>query len=275
MKIKEILKIGNKKILNITEPKLKLRLLISKILNKPKEFLITHSEEELNKIQESKILEGLEKLANNVPIQYIINEQEFMGIKFYVDENVLIPQPDTEILVEQIIKDCKNTNKKILDLCTGSGCIAISIKKYIPQTEIFASDISLKALEVAKKNAKQNNTDINFIESDLFQNINNEKFDMIVSNPPYIKQDVIKCLDKEVQNEPYIALDGGKDGLNFYRKIIKEAYEYLTNDGKIYLEIGYDQKEDLIDLYNKDGRYKDIKCIKDLANNDRVIVIEK
>lgn len=275
MKIKEILKIGNEKLSNVTEANLKLRLLISKIIDKPKEFLITHNEEEITKIQGNKILEGIEKLANNIPIQYIINEQEFMGIKFFVDENVLIPQPDTEILVEQVIKNCKDANKKILDLCTGSGCIAISLKKYIPQVKIFASDISSKALEIAKKNAKQNNTEINFIESDLFQNINNEKFDIIASNPPYIKQDVIKSLDKEVQNEPNIALNGGKDGLDFYRKIIKESYEYLANDGKLYLEIGYDQKEDLIDLYNKDGRYKNINCIKDLANNDRVIVIEK
>ena len=163
---------------------------------------------------------------------------------------------------------------KILDLCTGSGCIAISLKHYLSQAEIFASDISEKALNIAQNNAKQNNTEINFIKSDLFQNIQ-DKFDIIVSNPPYIKTDIIKTLDEEVQNEPIIALDGGNDGLDFYKNILNEAYNYLNNEGKLYLEIGYDQKEDLINLYNNDKRYKNIECIKDLANNDRVIIIEK
>lgn len=274
MKIKEIQKIANDELKNIKEANLKIRILFSKVLNIPKEFLLAHSEDEIDDNQKEKILEGIKKLNDNIPIQYIVNEQEFMGLKFFVDENVLIPQPDTEILVEQIINDYKERKIKILDLCTGSGCIAISLKHYLPQSEIFASDISEKALNIAQNNAKQNNTEINFIKSDLFQNLQ-DKFDIIVSNPPYIKTDIIKTLDEEVQNEPIIALDGGNDGLDFYEKILKEAYNYLKDEGKLYLEIGYDQKEDLINLYKNDKRYKNIECIKDLANNDRVIIIEK
>ena len=274
MKIKEIQKIANDELKNIKEANLKIRILFSKVLNIPKEFLLAHSEDEISDNKKEEILEGIKKLNDNIPIQYIVNEQEFMGLKFFVDENVLIPQPDTEILVEQIINNYKERKIKILDLCTGSGCIAISLKHYLPQSEIFASDISEKALNIAQNNAKQNNTEINFIKSDLFQNLQ-DKFDIIVSNPPYIKTDIIKTLDEEVQNEPIIALDGGNDGLDFYEKILKEAYNYLKDEGKLYLEIGYDQKEDLINLYKNDKRYKNIECIKDLANNDRVIIIEK
>ena len=274
MKIKEIQKIANDELKNIKEANLKIRILFSKVLNIPKEFLLAHSEDEISDNKKEKTIEEIKKLNDNIPIQYIVNEQEFMGLKFFVDENVLIPQPDTEILVEQIINNYKERKIKILDLCTGSGCIAISLKHYLPQSEIFASDISEKALNIAQNNAKQNNTEINFIKSDLFQNLQ-DKFDIIVSNPPYIKTDIIKTLDEEVQNEPIIALDGGNDGLDFYEKILKEAYNYLKDEGKLYLEIGYDQKEDLINLYKNDKRYKNIECIKDLANNDRVIIIEK
>ena len=274
MKIKEIQKIANDELKNIKEANLKIRILFSKVLNIPKEFLLAHSEDEISDNQKEEILEGIKKLNDNIPIQYIVNEQEFMGLNFFVDENVLIPQPDTEILVEQIINNHRDSKIKILDLCTGSGCIAISLKHYMPKAEVWALDISEKALNIAKNNAKQNNTEINFINSDLFQNIQ-DKFDIIVSNPPYIKTDIIKTLDDEVQNEPIIALDGGNDGLDFYKKILKKAYNYLKDEGKLYLEIGYDQKEDLINLYKNDKRYKNIECIKDLANNDRVIIIEK
>ena len=271
MKIKEIQKIANDELKNIKEANLKIRILFSKVLNIPKEFLLAHSEDEIDDNQKEKILEGIKKLNDNIPIQYIVNEQEFMGLKFFVDENVLIPQPDTEILVEQIINNYKERKIKTLDLCTGSGCIAISLKHYLPQSEIFASDISEKALNIAQNNAKQNNTEINFIKSDLFQNLQ-DKFDIIVSNPPYIKTDIIKTLDEEVQNEPIIALDGGNDGLDFYEKILKEAYNYLKDEGKLYLEIGYDQKEEVIEIIENEKKYKNTYCKKDLYGNDRVIV---
>ena len=140
--------------------------------------------------------------------------------------------------------------------------------------EIVATDISMEALEVAKTNAKNNDVEIEFIESDLFENID-KKFNIIVSNPPYIKTEVIKELDVEVQNEPYLALDGGQDGLDFYRKIINNAYKYLENEGYLALEIGYDQKEDVIELIENSNKYKEIYSRKDLAENDRVIICKR
>ena len=178
-------------------------------------------------------------------------------------------------LVEEVIKIAKKINaKKFLDLCTGSGAIAVSLAKYIDRSFVTAVDISRKALNVAKLNARNNEVEdrITFVESDLFKNLKKEKYDMIVSNPPYIKREVLKKLDKEVQKEPHIALDGGYDGLDFYRKIINEADEYLKFHGYLCFEIGYDQKEDVEELIKEQGKYIDIYCKKDLCDNDRVIV---
>ena len=201
-----------------------------------------------------------------------------MGIEFYVDEKVLIPQPDTEILVEEVLKIYEknlnnkeeNNNIKILDICTGSGAIAISISKILKNVDITASDISKDALEIAKKNAINNNVEIEFIKSNMFENINN-KYNIIVSNPPYIKTDIIKTLDRQVQNEPLIALDGGEDGLEFYRILVKESKKYLKENGFICMEIGFDQKEEVEKLLI-DNNYSNIYCKKDLSENDRIVV---
>ena len=260
---------------NIEDYNLKAKLLICKLINKPKEYLIIHDKEEL---AEEKILE-IEKNINRIiegwPIQYITEHQEFMGLDFFVNENVLIPQPDTEVLVEEVINISKMIEKpRILDLCTGSGAIAVALKKYIEKANVSSSDISKDALEVAKTNAKNNNVQIEFIESDLFNNID-KKFDIIVSNPPYIKTKVIEELDVEVQNEPHLALDGGQDGLDFYRKIVNNAYKYLEDEGYLALEIGYDQKEDVISFIEKSNQYKEIYSKKDLSGNDRIIVCKR
>lgn len=277
MKINELMKVGTDilKEEEIEEPILKMRLLISSVLNKDKEYIITHGEEEIDSLKVEEIYNKIKKLEEHIPIQYITNKQEFMKLKFFVNENVLIPRSDTEILVEEIIENYKNKEVKILDLCTGSGCIAISLKKYIENSKIYAVDISKDALKVAKQNAINNGVDIKFIESDIFKNINEEKFDIIVSNPPYIKTEVINKLDKEVKKEPFIALDGGKDGLYFYKKIIEEGYKFLNENGKIFFEIGYDQKDEIINIIKNDTRYEVVKTKKDLGNNDRVIVIGK
>ena len=260
---------------NIEDYNLKTKLLICKVIDKQKEYLITHDKEELSESQMSEIKNNIAKIIEGYPIQYIISHQEFMGLDFFVNENVLIPQPDTEILVEEVINICKIKEKsKILDLCTGSGAIAVSLKKYIKQAEVSASDISKEALEVARINAKNNNTEIEFIESDLFENID-KKFDIIATNPPYIKTEVIKDLSLEVQKEPHIALDGGQDGLDFYRKIIDNAYKYLEENGCLTLEIGYDQKEEVIELIENSNQYKEIYSKKDLAGNDRIIVCKR
>ena len=260
---------------NITEPNIKSRLIMQFVLNKPREYLVVYDKEKLTLRQEVNYFKAIKKLCNGIPIQHITNRQEFMKMTFFVDENVLIPRPDTEILVEEVIKIAKKINaKKILDLCTGSGAIAISLAKYIDKSNITAVDISSKALNVAKLNAKNNEVEdrITFVESDLFKNLKKEKYDIIVSNPPYIKKEVLKKLDKEVQKEPKLALDGGYDGLDFYRKIINKAEEYLKFNGYLCFEIGYDQKEDVENLLKEQEKYINITCKKDLCDNDRVVI---
>lgn len=277
MLIKEAMRKGmiSLKTNNIQEPNLKSRLLMQYILNKPRQYMLIHDNEELTNKQEKAYLENIEKMIKGVPLQHITHSQEFMKMNFYVNENVLIPRPDTEILVEEVINIDKKINaKKILDLCTGSGAIAISLAKYIENSQITAVDISEEALRIAKLNAVNNNVEdkITFVKSDLFENIVKEKYDIIVSNPPYIKKNFIKKLDKEVQQEPYIALDGGYDGLDFYRKIISEGYQYLKFKGYLCMEIGYDQKQEVFDIIKKQEKYSNTYSKIDLGGNDRIVV---
>ena len=276
MRLQELIKYGKDKLKNnkIDDETIKAKALLKYILNVNDAYLIIHNNEIQSTEIEKKYKDLIEELAEGKPIQYITHTQEFMNLNFYVDENVLIPQPDTETLVLQTIKKIKpyeNNNIKILDLCTGSGAIAISLAKAFENqnVQVYASDISSKALEVARKNAKQNNVQINYINSDMFENIK-EKFDIIVSNPPYIETKVINKLSKDVQSEPYIALDGGKDGLKYYKIIANEYEKYLKEDGTLLLEIGYDQKQSVTELFIN----KKVECIKDLAQNDRVIIVK-
>lgn len=260
---------------NIESPKLKSRLLMQFILNKPRQYVIVNDMKQLNLGEEKKYFESIAEMRQGIPLEHITHQKEFMKLNFFVDENVLIPRQDTEILVEEVIKIAQKTNaKKILDLCTGSGAIAVSLAKYLPQSEIVAIDISNDALKIAKKNAINNEVQnqITFISSDMFTNLNNEKFDIIVSNPPYIKRNVIESLDEEVKKEPYIALDGGEDGLYFYKKIIKESYQYLKYGGYLCLEIGFDQKIDVIELIENEEKFENTYSKKDLYDNDRVVV---
>lgn len=277
MTIKELLTKGTIMLKgeNLDSPSVKARLLLQDTLNKSRQYLLVHETEEVNEALKNKYLTNIEKVKNGTPIEHITHIKEFMKLNFYVNENVLIPRQDTEILVEEAIKIAKKINaKKILDLCTGSGAIAISLAKYIENAEITATDISQEAIRVAKRNAINNEVEnsITFIESDLFENIANTKYDMIISNPPYIKKDIIKKLSKDVQNEPHIALDGGYDGLRFYRKIANKAYEYLKFGGYLCLEIGYDQKESVTEIIEQEQKYINTYCKKDLFDNDRIIV---
>ena len=230
------------------------------------------NEFEPDKDLEAKYLSRIEKRKEHIPLQYIINKQNFYGLDFYVDESVLIPRYDTENIVDRIVKDCKeNKCLSVLDLCTGSGCIAVCLKKNGFE-KVYAADISDKALAVAKHNAKLNNADIIFLQSDLYKNFPKEiRFDIIVSNPPYISTDEIARLEKQVRDfEPKLALDGGRDGLDFYKKIINLSKNFLNNKGRLYLEIGYDQAKEVVDLAKKEGYYN-IQIIKDLSGRDRGI----
>ena len=274
MKIQELLEIGIEKLKEqkIEEPILKSRILLAHVLNVSKEKLVLQYENTVEKAKETLYLQKVQELANNKPLQYITNKQEFMKLIFYVDENVLIPRADTETLVEEVVKNTKDS-MEILDLCTGSGAIAVSLAKYT-KTTIYASDISKKAIEIATKNAEANKVSIHFILSDMFKNIPNKKFDILVSNPPYIETETILHLDKSVQKEPHIALDGGNDGLKFYKIIANQAKNYLKPNGMLYLEIGYNQKQAVIQILEKEN-YKYIYCKKDLNEQDRVIVAKK
>ncbi len=251
------------------------------LLQVDKVYLITHSNEEMDKEVYIKVVQNTKKIVGGKPIQYITNNQEFMKMNFYVDENVLIPQPDTEILVYEVLKICKEYSNgvNILDLCTGSGAIAVSLdrilRKNCVDAKICASDISKQALKIARKNSENNNANVKIIESDLLENIEYKKFDIIVSNPPYIRTDEIKNLSKQVKEEPYIALNGGIDGLHFYRKIIKEAKGYIKNNGYLCLEIGYNQMESVLGIFKENKEYKNLKQVKDWSGNDRCIIAQK
>lgn len=278
MKIKELLKIAVDKLKDnkIEEPILKARLLLAHILKVEKEYILIHDSDEVDTIKITEYESGIKKLTNHIPLQHITHHQEFMKLNFYVDGNVLIPRPDTEILVEEVINFCKKNTKKnykILDLCTGSGAIGIAIANYVCNSKVTCVDISKKAINIAKENANLNNVNnIEFVKSNMFEKVEGE-FDIIVSNPPYIKKQVIATLKKEVQKEPIIALDGGEDGLQFYKVIVDEAYNYTNNNGILFLEIGYDQKEEVINLL-KDKGYRNIYSKKDLNGNDRIVVSE-
>lgn len=273
MNVKEAIKYGIDNLKSIDDKSLKVRLLLSHFMNVEKNYLITHDDEELSNEIEEKYKQGIEKLSKDIPLQYITNTQEFYGMKFKINENVLIPRYDTEILIEETLKLAKDQDK-ILDMCTGSGIIAITLAKNVEKANVFACDISLEALKVAKENNELHNANVKFINSNLFENIEEKNFDIIVSNPPYITEKEMQELENQVKKEPELALYGGVDGLDFYKKITENVKEYLKKEGLLIFEIGYKQKEDVSKILIE-NKFKNIKCVKDLQGLDRVIIGEK
>lgn len=280
----ELLKIGRDELkrAKVEDAEIKARLLLQFVLNKSKMQFINSSLEEVPNKKIEEYQEKLKQISMGKPLQYITNTQDFMGLQFYVDENVLIPQPDTEILVEKAIEIIKKQKGdiKVLDLCTGSGAIAISIAKYVQNVHIVASDINKNALEIVQKNAVKNEVQnkIQIIQSDMFSKLKKYKFDIIVSNPPYIETEVIKTLSQEVQKEPIIALDGGADGLKFYKKILENVADYLKPNGYILFEIGYNQGKKIYNLWENSKKNIEIMTkepIKDLQGNDRIMIFKK
>lgn len=233
----------------------------------------------LNSKQSEKFSQALSLRAQGLPLQYILGETEFFGLKFKVDSRVLIPRPETEILVEIALKQpaarSLQPTSDILELGTGSGCIAISLAKFLPQVKITAVDISSDALSAAKENALLNGVEerINFVQSDLFGSpeLSGRSYGLIVSNPPYIPAKDIKGLQREISYEPRIALDGGSDGLDFYRRIIAEAPQFLKNDGLLIIEMGYNQFSEIKNIFEKTGNFEIIEVVKDYNSIDRVI----
>lgn len=261
---------------NVDNPVLDSQLILANVLHVDKLYVMTNFNEIVTKGIEKKFINDIVKRSKGMPVQYIVGMQEFMSLNFKVNENVLIPRPDTEILVEEVIKYAnKLSSCRILDIGTGSGCISISLAKYIVNAHVYTVDISEKALEIARHNAKQNGVDhkIEFFVGDSFKPFisRNEVFDIIVSNPPYIPTDDIEHLGVNVKDyEPRAALDGGKDGLDFYRRIITHANEFLTENGLVFFEIGYNQADEVIELF-KLNSFDDISITKDLAGRNRAV----
>lgn len=299
--VREILNIGKSQLeeAGIENAAKESKILFCHLVNIDESKLFLEYQKTLQDIYCDKYFLLLDRRCKGEPVQYITNSQEFFGLPFFVDERVLIPRPETEVLVEKalgiiqkneltenefidsdndILKLEPKKNWSVLDLCTGSGAIGISIKKLaVGNVKVTCSDISIEALEVAKLNAGKNGVqkDIEFVHSDLLEafrgKFRNKKFDMIISNPPYIEDEVIETLNIEVKDfEPILALSGGTDGLDFYKKIAEESPKFLNKHGVLLLEIGCNQGEDVAKLLQDSGFYN-IKIIKDLTKRDRIV----
>lgn len=268
MVIKALLNDITKKLNNYHEA----QMIICDVLKLTITDLILKSNESVSKTDEQKILNYTKERIQKKPLQYILNNQEFMSLLFKVNSDVLIPRSDTETLVEEILKNYKN-KINVLDIGAGTGCIGISIAYYNKNAFVTEVDISDKALNIARENAVKNevNDRMNFILCDIMSDIPDGCFDVIVSNPPYIEHDVIATLDDEVKNyEPHFALDGGEDGLDFYRRITKIAPLILKKGGTLWYEVGYNQAQEVCDIMKND--FSDIRIIKDLCGVNRVVV---
>lgn len=238
-------------------------------------YLIIHSDDIVDAVKKYEYFSYIDRRKSGEPVAYIIGKKEFMGFDFKVTKDVLIPRPDTETLVNEVLR-CTNDRRKlrILDLCAGSGAIGVTLAKMLPYSEVTMVDISMNALEVARENSIDLMVDhrCEFMCLDVLESLSDidEQYDIVVSNPPYIRSDVLKTLMKDVKDyEPALALDGGDDGLVFYRKIVSDADAILKKDGLMFFEIGYDQAEEVTDLMK--NHFTDISVMKDLGMNPRVV----
>ena len=257
----------------IAEAKLDARLLLEYACQTDHSVLFAHPEREISEKEYDNYIGLIERRAKREPVAYILGNWDFMGLNFKVNSNVLIPEQDTEVLVEEAMRYTED-GFKVLDLCTGSGCIALSLLNYTNDTRAVCTDISGEALDVAKENAESLRLSdrVTFVKTDLFPGEDMGKFDIIVSNPPYIATKVIDTLAPEVKDyEPRLALDGSEDGLLFYRRIVDSVQKYLFSSGYLFLEIGYDQGKALTDMLKENGHFHDIEVIRDYAGNDRVV----
>jgi release factor glutamine methyltransferase len=255
-------------------------LLFTELFNCDRLSLYLNRRSGVTKDKSDLISSVLKRRVSGEPIQYILGKTEFMGLKFKVAPCVFIPRPETEVLVETAIKMVHGSRSKvqsILDLGTGSGCIAISLAKFMRNVRVIATDISNEALEIAKQNALLNNAEVNFLQSNLFANceLRTMNYELIVSNPPYIAATEIDSLQPELQYEPRVALDGGKDGLEFYRKIISLSPYYLKRDGLLIMEMGFCQKGAIKNIFQNSKKFEIIEIVKDYNNIERVVVARK
>ena len=289
--VREILEIGQRQLeeSHISDAKLDAKLLYCHLMNITTTQLILEYQRPLPDHLCDEYFALLDRRSSGEPLQYITGTQEFMGLEFRVNENVLIPRQDTETMVEDALdiiernrirgEELQVKAKKdwdVLDLCCGSGAIGVSLASLSKKTKVTCSDLSAGALDVARGNASRLGAKITFKEGDLLEpfkgRFKNKKFDMIISNPPYIKSEVILTLQPEVKDhEPMMALDGGESGLDFYRRIIEDAPGCLKKEGVLIMEIGHDQKEDVMQLMEETGKFKEITGLQDLAGRDRIV----
>lgn len=292
IKVIDLLKEGERLLARaeIMNPKVDSELLYCYIANINRSEIFLRGKDEVSENVKSRFFELIGERTKHIPLQHITGRQNFMGLDFRVSSDVLIPRPETELLVEMAISEINSLQKGkksvkkerffVLDLCTGSGAIGISVTKLADceKIEVTCTDISEKALEVAKLNSDSIGVEVEFSQGDLFEAVAEKRktFDMILSNPPYIESNVIPHLQEEVLcHEPILALDGGKDGLDLYRKIIAEAPKFLNPNGILIMEIGYNQKEALISLIKNNGNYEESRSIQDLAGKDRIIFAKR
>ena len=258
----------------IEEATLDARLLLEAVCGTDRNDLLVHGDQPVAPEAEEKYLNWIRQRAEHIPLQQLTGEQDFMGLTFSVNEHVLIPRQDTEILVEEVLKELHD-RMRILDMCTGSGCILLSLLHYSNDCEGLGVDLSAEALEVAERNVLKVLTPekaehAHFLQSDLFEKVEG-KFEIIVSNPPYIASAEVEKLMLEVRDhEPRMALDGTADGLEFYRRIIVEAGQYLVSSGMLFFEIGYDQGQAVSELMREHG-YREVQVVQDYAGLNRVV----
>lgn len=248
------------------------RALLCSVLKCDSLYLTVHGSEFLTETQIREYEKLLGRCAEGEPLAYIVKHREFMSLDFYVDQNVLIPRPDTEILCEEIIRRFENRRVVIVDMCTGSGAIAVSLAKYLPHSRVIGLDISSEALKIAEKNSRANGTDARcaFVRHDVMLRFDSALVDCVVSNPPYIPSNDIAALDKNVRDyEPHLALDGGNDGLDFYRAVLKNIRSCLKCGGTLAFEVGCGLHDAVVELMEKD--FEDIRILKDLAGIERCV----
>ena len=276
MNFRELYKLGIKELNNKSD----IFIIIDNIFNLNRTQLIINFNKNVENSKLNTFFNYIERIKNGEPVQYVVGETQFMGIKFKVGPGVFIPRPETELLVQCVIEKCKKINKEtlnIVDLCSGSGCIAISLKKNLTNSNIWAIEKSKSAFNYLIENVKENNISINCINGDIFEEVKNfedKKFDFIVSNPPYIPRAEIESLDKNVKFEPILSLDGGEKGLDFYRKIIYKWKSKMGVGGSVGFELGMNQQLPVCEFL-RENEIKNPETFKDLAGIDRVLIAER
>ena len=282
MLVREMIKLGESRLTkaHCMDPWLDAELIYYHITGADRVELFLRGREPVDEETQKRYFDLIARREQRIPLQHITGTQEFMGLNFQVNPNVLIPRQDTEILVEEAAKIIRGDNSKahrrkawkVLDLCCGSGAIGIALSRICENVKVTASDCSEPALETAKQNAKKNRVKLRFRQGDLYKAVGKRRYDLIASNPPYIRSHMIPILQDEVKlYEPMIALDGGEDGLDFYRRIISQAPDHLEKKGVLILEIGHDQAEDVTRLIRETGAFTKVFVRKDLAGHDRVV----